>query len=949
MSKCKADYKNLNHIQSFSEQSYATVQWARQVCQNDEWLRQQVEQLRYLTPPAIRKRYNIKDFFDKNQSYGCKVNGSEVGFDDIGPENITIDFTDMSLIDTAKSSVDFITKDNDDGESTHYCRLGTHDVNVPATNTSFGTSTGGANNSFWYVGYNKSKNYNLKAEWLKNEKRNDIPSVCRAQTFKAEASGVLTSIDLKLDYNGSKNRECASPLYVQIWKTYKKFTTKTVWNTAKKIMEYNYIKFSSLPAESSATSSQKEKGQYQEKYEDYQKYVKYQKKLKYTSGKKKGQDKYKDGKVLTETAYRKYNKDKDSGKILYVREREYVQWLGHNKKKADGTYYSDIYHPLAETQYTKVGNPWPNIQFEKPCEITKGETYAIVVFSPLSDWKHCPRWGGWGRNCKRDSVYPDGYAFMSEDNGRTWKRYGKNGADTGTDGKKLEYKKGKYTPQDFAFQCHVETKPAGTTTTFNDDVEYLYLKPILSNPIRTVRISAVDRGSDSVVRAKGFYVDYEVSTDGDDWQQINNTDVINFETDPELDALPTMLLVRAKLWTTDTTDTPDIQNIIVQLETNPAREMYARTAFHIPKTEPMLGANIWGRIYAPFVNESTVDCSLEIIQGENVSDHFNFVKLGNVDEKLVELELDYPEVAALEDENRAIYLTEHPEIITELKQKYTYIIPYTYEDKLYLLSFAPSYESDDMIITGTLVNSNTVQGEESVTVNEEDISSVYYDFGVYDVGGLSFSNEVAYPILSVRSQSPTPENSDGVDVFSEWIDYTFDYDSNQLFFKPSTLDDLVEGDLEITYNPVFLSGLSPDEVGTHIDEDTGLSSDGLILDYFKEKIIISDENIETRRVSLRAKPTDPIRQVYLYDSSFGEDSEPVELFEDKDFTFDIETNELVFPSVDKSNVVFGNGDILQIVYTPSLEDSRIALGYFARRTDTNMKVHIKDVYFEVKA
>ena len=113
MVKCKPDYKNLNHIQSFSEQSYATVQWAKQVCQNDEWLRQQVEQLRYLTPPAIRKRYPIKGFFDKSQSYGCKVNGSEVGFDDIGPEKVTVDFNDMSLVNVAKSeSVDFVTEED---------------------------------------------------------------------------------------------------------------------------------------------------------------------------------------------------------------------------------------------------------------------------------------------------------------------------------------------------------------------------------------------------------------------------------------------------------------------------------------------------------------------------------------------------------------------------------------------------------------------------------------------------------------------------------------------------------------------------------------------------------------------------------------------------------------------------------------------------------------------
>lgn len=930
MVRCKPDYKNLNHIQSFSEQSQATVQWARQVCQNEEWLRQQVDQLNYLTPPAIRKRYNITEFFDKNKSYGCRTTDSEVVFDSLNPEDPFIDFSDMNLIDVAKSTVDFVTEHDKDGVEKTYARLQTHTEETPANYESFGTSTGGTNNSFWYVGYNKSKNYNLKAEWLKDEKRNDIPSVCRAQTFKVPAGkgGVLESISLKLDYNGSKNRECASPLYVQIWKTYQKFATKTVWNKTKKKMEYKYIKYSELPASDSSG-----KGQYKENYSQYQRYEEYKKKLKYTSGKKKGQyKKDKNGNILTETAYRK----KTNGD--YVREREYIQWLGHNKKKDDGTYYSNIYHPLAEAVYSKVGDPWPTIKFEKPCVIEEGKSYAIVLFSPLSDWKHCPRWGGWGRNCKRDSVYPDGHAFMSEDNGRTWKRYGKNGKDTDANGKVLEYKKGKYTPQDFAFEINVETEAAKPNVVYSNDEEYLYLKPILTNPIKEVKLSYEGDGDQGQL----VHVEYEVSIDGDEWIHIDNASPVNFDDLTEDGGdLPRMLLVRARLWRDDVTAaktlTPSIKNMRIMLTTTPAKEMYARTSFHEPKTEAMLGANIWGRIFAPFVNESTVDCSLEIIQGESVTDHFNFVKLSEVDEKLEELELEYPEVSSLENEDRAIYLTEHPEIITEFKNKYTYILPYEIEDKLYLLSFAASYESEDMIIQGEL------------TEDAEDSTKHYYDFGVYDVGGLSFSNEVAYPILSVRSQTPVPGNADGVDVFSEWIDYTFDYDKNQLIFKPSTLDDLVEGDLAITYNPVFISGLSPQEVGVHVDEETGLENDGLILDYFKEKIIISDENIESRRVSLRAKPTDPIRQVYLHDSSFGENAEPLELFEDKDFTLDIETNELVFKSSGNTSIVFRQGDILQVVYTPNLEDSKIALGYFAKRDNTNMQVHIKDVYFEVKA
>ena len=67
--KCKASYKNLNRIQSFSEQRYATVQLMQQACMNDEWLKQQVERLSYLSPPAVRKTFS-PILVDDAQSWG---------------------------------------------------------------------------------------------------------------------------------------------------------------------------------------------------------------------------------------------------------------------------------------------------------------------------------------------------------------------------------------------------------------------------------------------------------------------------------------------------------------------------------------------------------------------------------------------------------------------------------------------------------------------------------------------------------------------------------------------------------------------------------------------------------------------------------------------------------------------------------------------------------------
>ena len=115
--KCGANYKNLNRIQSFSEQSYATTQLMKQACMNDEWLRQQVEELRYLSPPAVRKVYNPL-VIDDVHSYGYQENtDNTVSFSSKTNEQIVIDFHNTTIngkqidddyIDYSKSTCDFV-------------------------------------------------------------------------------------------------------------------------------------------------------------------------------------------------------------------------------------------------------------------------------------------------------------------------------------------------------------------------------------------------------------------------------------------------------------------------------------------------------------------------------------------------------------------------------------------------------------------------------------------------------------------------------------------------------------------------------------------------------------------------------------------------------------------------------------------------------------------------
>ena len=78
--KCKPEYKNLG---KFNEQNAATVQRMNRICSNEEYLYQQSEKLKYLSAPAVRKRFNPV-LIDESQSYGYMM-GAE---DDSGNVNV---------------------------------------------------------------------------------------------------------------------------------------------------------------------------------------------------------------------------------------------------------------------------------------------------------------------------------------------------------------------------------------------------------------------------------------------------------------------------------------------------------------------------------------------------------------------------------------------------------------------------------------------------------------------------------------------------------------------------------------------------------------------------------------------------------------------------------------------------------------------------------------------
>lgn len=802
MTKCNPEYKNLNEIQSFSEQSYATIQLMQQACKNDEYLLQETELLKYQSNPVVRKRY-APILLDELNSWGCTISGDKVIFNNNSPAPIIIDFENMNYVDEVNSDCTFESFVHND--QTFHKRACVPHPDNPTVDKTCRNHQGGVVDAYWYVGFDRTKNYQTRPEWVKDWKESTIPAIARAQTFKIPngVNGKLESVDLMIHTEGSIYSMWGSPFVVQLWRTKDFHATKTYWDP----------------------STKKQK---------------------------------------------RYNPD---------------QW--ETIKYPSGYPYDALATATYQPMVTKPG--WTNFKFDKTVEVSAGESYCLVFLSPLSHPSHCPMIGGFTRH--RGNKYTGGDAFLSENNGRTWRRYGKNAEDIAH----TEYKLGKYSPSDFAFQCHILT---GQSNRQVGEEFFLYLKPIRSNPVKTIEINPLIVDGNATHTTKKLV--FEVSTDGYTWTPMGNDNTVSFTPDSSGE-YPKVVLVRARMEAipasgqSTTTATPSIEKFKVTLTTEAPSEFYARTHVYNPKLDPMLGASVWGRVYAPFDCEPTVEGSVEIIENKEVTEHFEVITAENLDNYVSEKDGakycifdDSIDADALTDEDvedRYDYLLDHPRVVQIFKENNVLIKPYTYTD-----------------------------GNDTLT----DM------MGFKD--GIPLTNYPAYPLTEVKIEPVATETR--IQPYTEFVDFTVDYDAKILNFyyeeNRLVIDDFLTGSLAVTYNPIFVKGLTNKEVG---------ENGGLILDYFKEEIIISDNELQNN-VTLRVPAVDPIKEVLLNE---------VEIFEDIDFTVDYDKHMLIFPE-GKLELK----DVLSIVYTPNLEDTGIMIGYKGKRTNLDKQMTISPNYIEYK-
>ena len=450
---------------------------------------------------------------------------------------------------------------------------------------------------------------------------------------------------------------------------------------------------------------------------------------------------------------------------------------------------------------------------------------------------------------------------------------------------------------------------------YTDEVCYLYLNPIHGNPIKSVSITAADDG-DTTSSNNTVFVEYEISLDGRNWEKMEDKRKTFTNSNPK------KVFIRAKMWQTSSNNkvSPTIEDMHITLVTDVATEFYARSVAENAKINPMLGASRWGRVYAPFVCEDHVECSVEIIKMSEKVQHIQVVDdkslysvLTNYlyDKTLLEdseSELNLIDFDIISDSNNVYeYLVDNPDVVTLLNKLDIYVKPYTDGNGI-VHPFGWYY---------------------------------YDDFGELK-GNVKINLSPAYPILESIME---PLNGDKFPL-GEWYDYTVNYDDDTILFDVDLINELPVGTISFTYNPVFVQDLILDEVGDRIDSETGLTEQGLIMDYFKQDFNITDSEIKSRTLPLKVVPVEPLREVIIT----HDDETEEEVYEGRDFTVDYDNHQIIFKVTDIDGIssVLSEGDKVSVVYIPQFEETSICIGYRAKRTDTKNQVHIKDYYLEYK-
>ncbi len=477
MTDCPPEYTNVGE-ESFGDGKKVTSTMLRSFCRSISYLKAQVEGLWDSTDPELKKRFRPV-LIDPIISYGVVLDDVNYKFDPSVSDSFTETFLNLNNIDVINTTA---LVDTTAGEVRMKPQYAATETKNPYCEGPWGSYSV---NQYWYIGYNKYKNYWASPQWFANPNSSEIPSVARCQTFTAAATGHLHKVMLKI--HGDPRAEDSL------------------------IVEIRSVDGNGYP-----TST-----------------------------------------VLGRSVF--------------------------------------DFKQVSKGELVAFG-------FQHPIPVVSGTKYAIVVRSPFTSYDKHYGLGGWGINCSKDPC-TGGDAFLSEDNGNTWIKYGK-------DDTKISYGEGCYAPRDFAFAVFYKTITSSYSTS---TPEIVYLKPYRGNPVSRVVLSV------SETKPANTNIVYEVSNDFINWHAVNGGNSWTYD----FGSPSTHLWIRATLSTTNSSATASIQDITATLTTLPATTALLRTQFYNPRITMPLGASIWSEIGAPITSEPNTSVTVDIVRNTIAKEWFS--------------------------------------------------------------------------------------------------------------------------------------------------------------------------------------------------------------------------------------------------------------------------------------------------------------------------------------
>lgn len=1072
---CPPKYKNIRS-ESFGNKRRVTSEMLYQFCKNDAYLYEQVKLLWDKSDPEHRKRFYPPYYMDINKSYGVEPTVFETLSNNdkalIRPltsayhlsntkrEEYLIDFdykTDNStmMVDSngewnrmkinndsiieEDSTLEIVSDVDEDGNITHtvlpvpksrsveatipFTTYTTETVTTTTTTSKntkvktkedvYGKLTLDAhcsgpyknwnNNSVWYIGYNRHKNYNIKNKWKKNPDDTTIPAVCRAQTFKAEHTGELRKCTFLM--RGSK--KSVSPCILEVR------TTK---------------------------------------------------------------------------------KGKPTNKVLARTEQKF----NHTTKSM------------------------VNFTFKKPCKVKKGETYALVFRSPLSNFEHCYWLGGWASTCfsnTRKRAYYGGDTFLSEDNGKTWTLHGTREKCYGSHYYDWGFAEA---PVNFGFEVYIAPKtgtktkkttvPKTTTQTVTQDVivphpqEYLASAMINYYPMGDYYLNfKAFKGNlytkvdckinpDSLETFSGDDYTWEIyNTDIKDWQSFDDFDYKTTNTFSTIEFSKALSYVKLRLklhlndniisddivytelkrvlgeieaqsdaewneekirewqdevlsqfaWVKETSEPAEIETVNsleINLDKKPSHEGYLRSIEYEPVQEGMLPACIWSEVNTEAVTKGDGEVKIDIVHEMNSIYRVLFFTADSLE--LEPYILDYYELhgntVTINSNEDVLNITTNTstwepneEFVAYLQEQTPkcYIIPYKQahtktvkidgtdttveEDYVYyfgneeyapvVLADYPAYPMNsinvgmedisinlkDQISQFTKKDNNYIiythdkdltDKVDSIEINYSHILednpneivvdtislvenqdwSVDGDTIIFNLtqnykdkdGNTIDDDDLGKPLLStflrfddgaikpVANQYLDNNNTilyvkmKGFN-YNEFQDYIVDYDNKTLnFWNPHNL---VEGELKIQYNPLWVRDLTVDDFPLKMDLWTEYYqvriNDNTGTVYFDKckigpcgKIIPNTDKNGDTYMRTSVPPLDNLRVVEIQDME-GNAIETKNVIEDIDFTVDYINSIITWTTLNKLE----DGDVIMIKYTPNLTDTGLSIAYRMKR------------------